>query len=307
MAIDPIISDAVIFASLLSLLAIGLTLTYLTTRIPNFAHGSFAAIGVYVSLTVTRVWEMSPYVALPIAFVVSGLVAVALYQFVLKPLIQKRATYAIQMIATLAYDLIIIAILNIFADLITRSYHVPAREFSLRSYDGTFMGLPMIVIVAPVAIAILIIVLHLALKKTKFGIAMKASTTNPDLAETVGVNVNLVYMVSWLVAGGLAGIAGVFTSLWFLGDPGMGTLILTSVFAASIVGGFLNLYGAVVGAVLVGMTEILGTRFLAGEIGSWVISYRPLIPLIFIVVTLFFAPNGLAGLDWSRIRRYVRL
>ena len=57
LAIDPIFSDAVIFASLLALLSIGLTLTYLTTRVPNFAHASFATIGVYIALITSRVWN----------------------------------------------------------------------------------------------------------------------------------------------------------------------------------------------------------------------------------------------------------
>ena len=59
LAIDPIFSDAVIFASLLALLSIGLTLTYLTTRVPNFAHASFATIGVYIALVTSRVWELA--------------------------------------------------------------------------------------------------------------------------------------------------------------------------------------------------------------------------------------------------------
>ncbi|MEK0350840.1 MAG: hypothetical protein QQN60_06425, partial [Nitrosopumilus sp.] len=70
MALDPIFSDAIIFASLLALLSIGLTLTYLTTRVPNFAHASFATIGVYIALVTTRVWDSTPYIAIPIAFVI---------------------------------------------------------------------------------------------------------------------------------------------------------------------------------------------------------------------------------------------
>ena len=92
-------------------------------------------------------------------------------------------------------------------------------------------------------------------------------------------------------------------SLWFLGDPNLGPLLIPSVFAASIVGGFLSIYGAIAGGILVGLTEVLGTIFLAGEFGSWLIAYRPLIPLVFIVVTLLLAPRGLAGINWSRLRR----
>ena len=304
MAIDPIFSDAIIFASLLALLSIGLTLTYLTTRVPNFAHASFATIGMYIALIATRVWDTSPYIAIPIAFVISGIVAVALYTFILKPLIRKGASQAIQMVATLAFDLVMIALLNITADYIVKTYQITSREFSLRSYDAEFMGLPLIVFVAPIAIAILAITLHIMLRKTKFGIAMRAATANSDLAGIVGINVKLVYGVSWLLGGGIAGIAGALMSLWFQGDPSLGPLLIPSVFAASIAGGFLSIYGAIAGGLLVGLTEVLGTRFLAGEFGSWLISYRPLIPLVFIVVTLLLAPRGLAGINWSKLRRH---
>jgi branched-chain amino acid transport system permease protein len=303
LVIDPIFSDAIIFASLLALLSIGLTLTYLTTRVPNFAHASFATIGVYIALIATRVWDSTPYVAIPIAFVISGMVAIALYTFILKPLIRKGASQAIQMIATLAFDLVVIALLNITADYIVKTYQITSREFSLRSYDGEFMGLPLIVFVAPITVAILAITLHVTLRKTKFGIAMRASTENSDLSGIVGINVKLVYSVSWLLGGGLAGIAGALMSLWFQGDPNLGPQLIPSIFAASIAGGFLSIYGAIAGGILVGLTEVLGTRFLAGEIGSWLIAYRPLIPLVFIVVTLLLAPRGLAGINWSKLRR----
>jgi len=304
LALDPIFSAALIFASLLALLSIGLTLTYLTTRVPNFAHASFATIGVYIALIASRVWESTPYIAIPIAFAISGVVAVALYTFILKPLIRKGSSQAIQMVATLAFDLIVIAMLNIIADYIVKTYQITSREFTLRSYDAEFMGIPLIVIAAPITVAILAITLHIMLRKTKFGIAMRAATENSDLSGTVGVNVKLVFGVSWLLGGGIAGIAGALMSMWFQGDPNLGPQLIPSIFAASIVGGFLSIYGAIAGGLLVGLTEVLGTRFLAGEFGSWLIAYRPLIPLVFIVFTLLIAPRGLAGINWSRLRRH---
>ena len=304
MGIDPIFSDAIIFSSLLALLSIGLTLTYITTRVPNFAHASFATIGVYIALIATRVWDAVPYIAIPIAFVISGLVAFSLYHFILKPLIKKGSSQAILMIATLAFDLVVIALLNITADFIVNTFQITSREFTLRSYDVEFMELPLLVFVAPLAIAILGITLHIILRKTKFGIAMRAATQNSDLAETVGINVKLVYGISWLLGGGFAGIAGVLMSLWFQGDPNLGPQLIPSVFAASIVGGFLSIYGAIAGGILLGLTEVLGTRFLAGEFGAWLIAYRPLIPLVFIVVTLLLTPRGLAGINWTRLRRH---
>jgi len=105
------------------------------------------------------------------------------------------------------------------------------------------------------------------------------------------------------LGGGLAGIAGALMSMWFQGDPNLGVFLIPSIFAASISGGFASIYGAIAGGILIGMSEILGTRFLAGEFGSWLIAYRPLIPLLFIVVTLLVAPRGLTGINWYRVRR----
>ncbi len=286
------------------MLSMGLTLTYLTTKVPNFAHASFAVVGVYLALIVSRVFENSPYVAIPFAFVLSGGIALALYTFILKPLIRKGASQAIQMIATLAFDLVLIGLLNITADYIVKTFKVISREFTLRSYDGTFLDLPLILFVAPTLIVIISISLHVMLKKTKFGIAMRATIENPDLSGVVGINVKLVYGVSWFLGGGLAGIAGALMSMWFQGDPNLGPMMIPSIFAASIAGGFFSIYGAIAGGLLVGFTEILGTRFLAGEFGSWIIAYRPLIPLIFIVVTLLVVPKGLASINWYKVRRF---
>ena len=303
--INPVYFDAVIFSSLLVLLSLGLTLTYLTTKVPNFAHASFATIGVYMTLITVRVWETNPYFAIPLAFVISGLVAVALYVFILKPLAKRGATDAIKMIATLAFDMVIIACINIMADALVDAFKIKTREFTLRSYDLQFMDLPMIVVAAPLAVIAIGIALYLMLKKTKYGIAVRASTENPDLSGTVGINVNAVYGIAWWIAGGLAGVAGALMALWFLGDPNLGPLLIPSIFAASIAGGFTNIFGAIIGGMLVGMAEILGTRFLASELGSWLIAYRPLIPLIIIAVTLMFAPQGIAGVNWSKVRRRI--
>ena len=300
MGYDPIYADAMIFASLLALLSIGLTLTYMTTRVPNFAHASFATLGVYLALVATHLWNTTPYVAVPVAFLASGAAAVGLYVLILKPLIRRGSPQAILMIATLAFDLVLIASINILADFIVRTYHVTSREFTLRSYDAELAGFPMIVLVAPLAIVAIALALHVVLRRTKFGIAMRAATENPDLAGAVGINVKVVYGVSWMLGGGLAGVAGALMSLWFQGDPNLGPLMIPSVFAASIAGGFLSIYGAIAGGLIVGFAEVLGTRFLAGEIGSWLLAYRPLIPLVVIVATLMLAPRGLAGIRWSR-------
>ena len=233
------------------------------------------------------------------------MVSLGLYMFVLKPLIRRNASKAIQMISTIAFDLILIGVLNVLADYIVTTYKIPSREFTLRGYDLAVGDAPMILIVAPIMIASLAFALHIMLRKTKFGVSMRAAIENPDLAQVVGINIKIIYAVAWFLGGAMAGVAGALMSLWFQGDPSLGLTMMPSIFAASIVGGFFSIYGAIAGGLLIGLTEILGTRFLAGELGTWIISYRPLIPLAFIVITIMIAPNGLAGIKWKEVIKYI--
>jgi len=302
MYIDPIFKGAVMFASLLAMLSLGLTLTFLTTRVPNFAHGSFATIGIYVALTVYKVFNVNLYYGLPLAFMLGALTALALYTFALKPLIGRGASIITLMVATIAFDLVLLAILNIYADYVVNTFKVTSRYFYLREADFRLAGHQGLFYVAPSIVASLTILLYLVLTRTRFGIAMRATIENPDLASAVGINADLVYKVSWLLAGGLAGLAGGLFPLWFIGNPDTGEVVLVSIFAASIVGGLYNIYGGLIGGYLIGLAEVLGTSSLASAFGSWIIPYRPTIPLVVMVITLLVAPRGITGLSLQGLK-----
>ena len=297
----PLLRDAVIFASLLSMLSTGLTLTYMTTKVPNFAHGDFATISMYTSLILAEIFGLSPYLGIPLGFLVGSLTALLLYISVLKPLLDRGANYIILMIATIAYDMILISVINILADSLTYAYKIATRLFILKSYDFSIFGLPGIAVVAPLIAVVMVVALYLFLNRTRFGIAMRAAIENPSLAGVVGINVNLTYAVSWFIAGGLAGIAGSLMPLWLMCNPDLGMRLIVSVFAASIVGGLTNIYGAFIGGLLIGFAEVLGTGYLSIIVGSWVIPYRPIIPLVIMSLTLLFAPKGLTGIAWREI------
>lgn len=298
-----LLSRAIIFSSLLTLLSIGLTLTYLTTKVPNFAHGSFATVGAYITLTVVKLWNANPYYSIFLGLVVCGLTALVQYSIVFRPLMRRGATVVGLMITTLAMEFILMAVLNIYADYLTRVFKIRSRYFLFSAYDVKIAGQRGLLLVAPSLVAITFVLLYLALTRTRFGVAMRAAIENSSLASVVGINVNLVYAVSWFIAGALGGLSGTLLPLWFPGNPDMGTLLIVSIFAASTVGGVYRIYGAVLGGFLIGLAEILGTSYLATLVGAWVIPYRPLIPLVAIAVTLLVLPRGLAGVDRRALGR----
>ena len=294
-------SRALIFSSLLTLLSIGLTLTYLTTKVPNFAHGTFAAIGAYVTLTSVKLLHANPYQYLFLAPIICGLIALAQYVIVFRQLIRRGATIVVLMFTTLAIEFILLALINIYADYLSRVFKIRSRYFLFSSYDVRIAGQRGLLIVAPTLAAVTVTALYLVLTKTRFGVAMRAAIEDASLASVMGINVNMVYSVAWFIAGALGGLSGALLPLWFPGNPDMGSRIIVSTFAASTVGGIYSIYGAVLGGFLIGLAEVLGTSLLATTFGPWIIPYRPLIPLVAIVITLLLAPSGLAGVNWQKI------
>jgi len=303
--IDPIYSNAIIYSSLLTLLSMGLTLTYLTTKVPNFAHATFATFGTYVALTVVSLWKGNIYQNLCLALIAGGAIALAQYLLVFRPLMRRGATVVGLMITTLAIEFILLATLNIYADYLSSVFKIKSRYFLLKSYDISIAGQRGVLIVAPTLTAFTVILLHLVLTRTKFGVAMRAAIEDSSLASVMGINVNLVYAVSWFVSGALAGLSGMLIPLYSVSNPDVGAWWVVSVFAASIVGGLLSLYGAVLGGFLIGFAEIIGTSKLAVELGTWIVPYRVLISLIVIVITLLLVPEGLLGVDWRGVARTV--
>jgi branched-chain amino acid transport system permease protein len=89
--------------------------------------------------------------------------------------------------------------------------------------------------------------------------------------------------------------------MWFQSGPQSGAMMITSIMAGSLLGGFDNIYGAVIGGVIVGMSEILLTTWGQSLLGAWVGEYRPLIPMIFLIAILLIEPRGMQG-AWSRIK-----
>jgi len=301
--IPPIFGRALVYASLLSMLSTGLTLTYMTTKVPNFAHANFATLGIYVTLVLSKILHVNPYLGIGPAFLVGGIAALILYLLVLKPLLDRGANYIILMIATVAYDMILYSVINIMADSINRLYKISTKLFILQSFDFRIWGQPGLFLVAPAAAVLMVSALYLILNKTKFGIAMRAAIENPSLASVVGINVNLTYAVSWFISGGLAGVAGALMPLRIMCNPDVGMRLIVSIFAASILGGLSSIYGAFIGGLLIGFAEILGTGYLSLAVGTWVVPYRPIIPLLMMAITLLFAPKGLTGIKWKIFRR----
>ena len=133
------------------------------------------------------------------------------------------------------------------------------------------------------------------------GVAMRATAEDPELASVLGINTEKIQVFSWFLTGGLACLAGAMIPMWFMSTPQTGAALITSIMAGSLLGGFTNIYGAVIGGATVGLSEIMLTTWGQAWIGTWVGEYRPLVPMLFLIGVLLFEPEGLDGV-WRRIK-----
>lgn len=292
---------SLIYSCEISVLSIGFTLTYLTAKIPNFAHGTVAGIGIYVSYTISKIFNLSPYIGFPIAFFLGGIISVILYITIINVLTKMGGGDVIKTISTLAIQIFISASLYIYAYWLRGIYHTYAFAFLLKQYDFNMGDIPGILLVSILFCTITVLMLHIYLTRTKGGVAMRATSENPELASIVGVNTYRSQLNSWFLTGGLACVAGAMLPLWFQSNPDTGATLMTSIMAASLLGGLDNIYGAIFGGFGVGMSEILVTNWLQNQsIGAekliWIGEYRPIVPLIILILVLLIEPQGIGGI-----------
>ncbi len=128
--------------------------------------------------------------------------------------------------------------------------------------------------------------LHFLLQKTKIGKAMRAVADNTDLALVTGINVNRVVIWTWVIAAGLTALGGGMYGLLEAVRPNMGWFLILPMFAAVILGGIGNPYGAIAGSLIVGLAQEVSTYWLPTE-------YKLAVALLMVIVVLLIRPQGL--------------
>jgi branched-chain amino acid transport system permease protein len=298
------------------MMCVGLTVTYLTTKVPNFAVGDFVTTGTYATAAAFIIGNVSnSYLATPIGFLLGGIVAVVMYAGVLRPLIRRGSSIVMLMIATLAVDIIFTGGNLLFIEYVSSHY---AQIIGSKGYnfytlynlpDFQIQGEPGLLIAAPIALILMTLSMYYLLNKTRFGTAMRAAIENANLARTVGINVEKVYFFSWFIAGGLAGFAGGFFAIAFTTQQNEATLLIVTLFAGSVLGGLSSIYGAIIGGLIIGIAELLITGSLVNfasfvlnnpAAGAQINDFQKGIPLGIMILALLFAPQGLIAVRWRR-------
>lgn len=296
-----LIGYGIVLGSIIALGAVGLTLIYGIARFGNFAHGDLMTLGAYLALFLTvqvfpalglsetRLGSLSfgwPLLVsfIPIMLLVGG-VAVLVDRLVYRRLRNLRVGPVMLAISSLAMAFVLRSVIYI---LWGPDYHF------LSSGLRPMLELPLGIKLRPDQILIivlawvLVIALYVFLQRTKMGKAMRAMADNSDLARVSGIPTERMTTYAWIIGGGLAASGGILLGIDSQVRPEMGWALLLPLFGAVILGGIGNPYGALIGAMIIGIAQQASTYWINA-------AYKPAVAFIILIFILLVRPKGIFG------------
>ena len=289
--------DTILLGSLYTMMALGLTLTYKVTKIPNFAHAEYVTIGAYATVVMVNRFGfvgVAGVLAVVVSFLAAAGVALAVDELVFKPLFRRGASPLHMLVASIGAGLVLRYIVFIGADLgnlLSEKANLSAKTVWVIG-NGSVSTLHLTIVPT---VAGIVIVLHVLFVGTRIGKGMRAMASNFDLARVSGINTTFIRRLTWILAGGLAGVAGAFWAIHNPVTPELGWRALLWIFAASILAGLTSFYGTIAGGYIVAAAENFGISLLNRAYGVDV-GYKPMIALAIIVAVFLIRPTGFAGL-----------
>lgn len=274
--------NALVNAALIAPPAMAFSLLFGILRFPNFAIGGYITVGAFAAYSLNVSLGLPLALAGAGAMALTGLVVWLTHVMVFKPM--QNANAVTLLVVSIAAALIIENVIRLFYSADVRGFDIPL-ERPWKFWGARITKEQVEIIACAIAIAI---GLHLMLTRTRIGRAMRAVADNPMLAAIRGVNAAAVTAFTTVLCGALFGLTGVFAGLDLVIEPLVGWNLTIPIFAAAILGGIGSPYGAILGALLVGLAE--EATFLV--IPS---TYKVGVGFVIIAILLLVRPQGLFG------------
>lgn len=274
------------FGLLLALASIGLSLIYGTTGLTNFAHAELVTFGAVIALVFAFPLSMPMWIVVPLSIIAGVIVGYLIDLTMWRPL-KRRGLGIIQlMIVTIGLSLALRYIFQFFMG--GNTVQLPGAGSAKIPLFGAVSLSPVAMISMAISIVVIVAV-ALWLLYSRMGKATRAISDNPELASASGINVDRVVRVVWMLSSGLAALAGI---LWGYFRPGvrwdMGVHILLLIFAAVILGGLGTAFGALIGAIIVGVLVEVSSLWIAADL-------KYVGALAVLIIVLLIRPQGILG------------
>jgi len=277
--------DGLALGSVYALGAVGLTLVYGILKLVNFAHGDFLTFGVYMAYLVSVTWELPFVVAIFWAMLSTALLGIFFEKVMWGPMRARGAGLLQFVLMSIGLALIIRYTIQYFWGTEIRVLGV--NQTAVVEFIGLDIGRTQLIVLI-IGVAVLVGV-GLMLRYTLLGKRMRALSDNLELAEASGIDTSRVVLWTWVFAGGLAGLAGVLIG-GFEGsfDPEIGFTLLLPIFAAVVLGGIGDAFGALAGAMLLGVMIELSTLVIDSR-------WKILVGFVILILALVVRPQGIFG------------
>jgi branched-chain amino acid transport system permease protein len=276
------IVNAVYAASYMSLIAVGLVLIFGVMGVINFAHGELYMAGAYVVVALYAESGMPFLVAVVLGLVFVGLLGLLMEISLFRPL---RDNPLGGLIASIGF-LLILQTTAVLGFGVRMAHIPPPTQEKIELLNGVVLTHQrLLVIIASVA---LLSLLYLFLHRTKYGWAMRACAQDREAAALQGISLSQVSRLAMFIGAGLAGVAGALTAPLVSPTPYMGHSVIVTAFIIIIVGGIVQLEGAIVAAILYAFVHTFVTTFFDGVIAD-------ITGLLLMLMVLVIKPTGLFG------------
>ena len=265
-----------------ALAAIGYTMVYSILKFINFAHGSVAMVGAYIAFVLTMTPFQMPFaVAFLLSMILTAILGILIEKVAYKPL--RNAPKLAPLTTAVAVSFVLDAAVMILLGTEIKTF---TMQYEVYSIGPVFITSVQIIIIA--ASLLFMLILHLLLSGTKIGKSIRAVADNLDLAKITGINANFIISAVFAIGSALAAASGALIGLDTNLQPTMGFILTVKAFAAVVLGGLGNVYGAIAGAYVIGLVENLGVWYIPPV-------WKDSIAYGILILVLLFKPSGLFG------------
>ncbi|MHB8926382.1 MAG: branched-chain amino acid ABC transporter permease [Bacillota bacterium] len=282
------IVNGVSLGAVYALIAVGFALVFNVLKFSNFSHGGVLAISAYVGYLAALKLHLSLIPVLLVGTLAGGLIACGVEFVAFRSIRKKRGQLVYFFVTSVTVLMLLEQVLVIFFG---ASFFTYPRLISLTTLTIGQVSISVLYVLMMVASAIAFGVLAWALRFTRVGIAIRAASNDLITTNLMGVNVDFIVLATFFVSGLLAGLSGVLLGMSYTLYPQIGQLVVKG-FIASVLGGLGSLVGAALGALALGVVEVL----LISVMGS---GLSPAVIFAMMVIFLLVRPQGFAGVSFQ--------
>lgn len=279
--------NGVSLGSLYGLVAIGYTMVYGILRLINFAHGDLLMFAAYTAIYGVALFTLPWYLSFPLAIIITGVMGIVLDRAAYKPL--RDAPRISLLISAIGASFLLENLALVLLGGVPKAFPRPPLFDQVIEIWG--LRIQVLTLYTPIITLILLFGLLFIVHRTKTGKAMRAASKDFETTRLMGVNLDRIIAVTFLLGSSLAAAGGIMWAMKFPQvNPFMGVFPGLKAFIAAVLGGIGNIVGAVVGGFLLGLGEILIVALLPG-----LAQYRDAFAFVILILVLLFRPTGIMG------------